>query len=74
MESTQKLSGRELAKEFLRYHGGDMERADAEREAAVSLLIHGIDKKMSGKAFDTLMHAVYYLRTGKYPFNRKATA
>jgi hypothetical protein len=72
--TTQKLTGKALCIEYLRYHGGDMEREAAEREAAISLLIHGIDKRMSDSACDTILNAVHYLRSGNYRFDRKRHA
>lgn len=64
------MNGYTLAKHYLRLHGGEMERAIAEREAAVSILIDQIDRKMSDAAASTILNAVYYLRSGRFPIAR----
>ncbi len=66
------MSGTEEAIHFLRYHGGELERPLAEREAAVSMLIYRIPSKGQAKVADTLGNAIYYLRTGSYPLSRRA--
>lgn len=64
------LTPHQLAIQYLSYHSGSMERADAEREAAISLMIHLIPANIPDCAWESLMHAMYYLRTGKYPVGR----
>jgi len=48
-----------------------MDMTPETNESAIDLLAGLIDKSMSDEAADSILHAIYYLRTGKYPFNRK---
>lgn len=41
-----------------------------EIEQAVDILAGIISRDMSDEAADTLLHAIYYLRSGRFPFNR----
>jgi len=38
----------------------------------IDILVSAADESMDIAAWETLMHAIYYLRSGKYPFNRVA--
>ena len=38
--------------------------------AAVEILAGLIDRDMPDEAVDSILHAIFFLRTGKYPFNR----
>ena len=39
-------------------------------EQAIAILAGLIDRAMPGAATDTILDAIYYLRSGHYPFNR----
>lgn len=48
-----------------------MTRAD---EQAIDILAGLIDRSMGDRATDSILHAIYYLRSGHYPYNRVPTA
>ncbi len=42
----------------------------ANKEAAVEILAGLITSEMENRAAQSILHAIYYLRSGRYPFNR----
>jgi hypothetical protein len=44
-----------------------------DKESAIDILAELVDVTESSEVADSLLHAIYYLRSGGYPFNRKGS-